>query len=163
MEFDLSRVYTAANANKLKKGDNVFFSNTMGDLKYVVEESDNYYRGNINNINNEDAEYRFQIEGKTAYSLAYLVKSTKKKKLRPYRDIYEFTEAYIRKTSILRVANTIPMIWLKDNKSNIIRCITSLNYNNGSVTTDGGVYFLDDLFNDFTFLDGTLCGVEECI
>lgn len=71
MEFDASRVYTSMNADKLKVGSKVVVADSVMDLKRKV--SDDEYEV-LTAILAEDSTYRFRVDTRTAYCLAYLVK-----------------------------------------------------------------------------------------
>lgn len=161
MEFNTKKVYTALTAEELKSGDEVYFSNTMSDLKNVVEDEDIYYRGKIQNINAKCAEYRFKIDGKSSYSLAYLIKRSKEKKWRAFKNIDELISAWVYKTNILTPDYTMPTIWLKfKNSPYDIVSISAFCSKTDQVYVIDRWMNLYTLFDLLTFLDGSPCGME---
>ena len=73
MDFDVSKVYTAVNADELHKGDLVFGADTLQWLKTVVRGEAGSEPNVITGILTEDNEYRFTLSGERNYQLAYLV------------------------------------------------------------------------------------------
>ena len=73
MDFDVSKVYTAVNADELHKGDLVFGADTLQWLKTVVKNAEEKYPEVITGILTEDNEYRFTLSGERNYQLAYFV------------------------------------------------------------------------------------------
>lgn len=81
MEFDKSKIYTAANADELKVGSRVIVADTLKDLKNKVEMGG--YVTKLLSIETDDVEYRFCIDGglgDSMYALAYLVEEPVKLK-----------------------------------------------------------------------------------
>lgn len=74
MDFDLSKVYTAANANELHVGDEVVLADTIADLRACVAEAYNC-KTRLAEIRDEDSQYRFRT-ATSGYALAYLIDST---------------------------------------------------------------------------------------
>lgn len=79
MEFDLSRVYTAINADELKVGSKVIVADSLKDLRDIVERDGTAVT--IRSIEPDDKLYRFETDSND-YALAYLVSEPEKKKLR---------------------------------------------------------------------------------
>lgn len=76
MDFDLSRVYTAANADELHAGAEVVVADTMADLRMQVAEVEACgCETRLTEISDEDHQYRFRTAG-TGYALAYLIDPT---------------------------------------------------------------------------------------
>lgn len=82
MEFDISRVYTAVNADELKVGSKVICADDLADLKIKVE-TDSCEK-ELSSIEAEESQYRFKVNGTTSYTtsyaLAYLVSEPEKLK-----------------------------------------------------------------------------------
>lgn len=77
MDFDLSRVYTATNADELHVGDEVVVADTMADLRMKVAEVEACdCKTRLMEIGNEDHQYRFRTAG-AGYALAYLIPGLK--------------------------------------------------------------------------------------
>lgn len=163
MIFDKTKVYTAVNADELKAGDKVYVADTLYELECDVRNGQNL--AVIQEIYACNCSARFNVHFddyvmSNEYCLAYLVERAKEKKWRPFKDIQELIDAWKIKTGVTARANTMPLIWLRYKRDNHKRCITSF-YVDNTVVSGGGFQTMEDLFNEFTFLDGTLCGVEE--
>ena len=102
------------------------------------------------------------------FILPYLVEEPKEEKYRPYQDnnelIIDFT---IRATNDFykSLPMTIPFVWIKTKKNEDIVLITRYgrdikNNNTSFVVIDGELYSLEALFNLYTYLDGSPCGIK---
>lgn len=72
MTFDIERVYTPKDADKLKIGSSCFFANSIGELQKVVEKGDSFPR-TLKDIKDKWCEKRFIDETLHDYSLCYIV------------------------------------------------------------------------------------------
>lgn len=73
MEFDVKRVYTALDADKLKVGSECIFADTMETLKTLVRCDDGTYN-TLKCIGDESCSDRFvSAKSDIAFNLAYLV------------------------------------------------------------------------------------------
>ena len=220
MEFDISNVYTAVNADELCKGDLVFVSDTLQELKTLVEFNDKADLKEIHFIRAEDKHNRFYVGdddygGK--YILAYLVcparnaeaykvwsegKAVERRicegkeeslwllqkperniiddwclhtfrvamqeepsisSYRQYKSVEELVSDFKERFDTHTPAYAMPLIWLQ-NKRGVTKkkkLITAFNEGDNFVYLDGEIYDLNYLFKDYTFLDGTPCGVEQ--
>lgn len=78
MDFDLSRVYTATNADELHVGDEVVVADTMADLRMKVAEAEACgCETRLTEISGEDHQYRFRTAAGGVYALAYLIPGLK--------------------------------------------------------------------------------------
>jgi hypothetical protein len=76
MDFDVSKVYTAIDADDLHVGDVVILADTMADLRMLVEEAEaDSCKTRLTEIRDESHVYRFRTES-DGYMLAYLIDST---------------------------------------------------------------------------------------
>lgn len=83
MEFDVSRVYTALNADELKIGSKVIVGNSLANLRSKVEIGG--YEVELMKIKPDDSQYRFEPSSdceSNIYSLAYLVSEPDEEKLK---------------------------------------------------------------------------------
>ena len=81
MEFDKSRVYSAANADELKIGSRVIVADNLEGLRNKVEVGG--YVTKLLSIGPDNVEYRFGIDnglGEDVFALAYLVEEAPKLK-----------------------------------------------------------------------------------
>lgn len=86
-------------------------------------------------------------------ALCYRIKPEEpKKKWRPFKDVDEF----------LKAAGGLGAIWLKCKFSNSMLLVTAIDGRDccNPIRLTAWVGF-SNLFDDFTFADGTPCGVEE--
>lgn len=79
MEFDVSRVYTAINADELPVGSKCIFADTLKDLKDKVLSNDDCSTYTLKAIGDEDSKDRFK-DFSCTWSLVYLVELPEKKK-----------------------------------------------------------------------------------
>ena len=122
MKFVKNNVYTAVNADKLKKGDKVICANDMGHLKHYVISNGAVLE--LQNILDENNSSRFVAgAGKVSFHLAYLIERAGKKskeksrKYRAFKNIKEFFETWheLYGKEIPKLP-FIPEIWLTDKK-----------------------------------------------
>jgi len=85
------------------------------------------------------------------------------KKWRPFKDIQELKDTWHKCVGTCEPPPLFePMIWVRDKKRlDITRHITGFNGGINSVALAGQWNSLEALFEDYTFLDGSPCGVEE--
>ncbi len=76
---------------------------------------------------------------------------------RPYKDCDEMIADFKKRFSVTVPFCTIPSIWVKSNNDKEFITGVDDNYVRVNVTW----YTLDDLFEDYTYLDGSPCGVKE--
>lgn len=83
---------------------------------------------------------------------------------RPFKDIQELKSTFLRLLHFTAIyVNTEPIIWVRS-KSSVTSTfmITHFNGSMGTVHLFSSMSVsLETLFNDYTFLDGTPCGVKE--
>ena len=163
MEFDKSKVYTTINAGELKAGSKGFFSVTLRGLKKVVESEDISFFGTLREIRDEQKTMRFS-SGHSNYELFYLVEAPKEKEFRPYKDTDEMIEDFKKRYNFYggwtgkNNPMYCPLIWLKNRISGEKNLITF--YSDFRVFVPAGIFTLDVLFNQFTYLDGSPVGIE---
>lgn len=163
MQLDKSRVHTALNADEVKIGSMGFFADDIYNLRDVIENKDKSFFGKITEIKKPSEIYRFvklDADGSSLeYNLFYLVSEPKEeKKYRPYKDTEEMIEDFKeRYNSRFDGHSQMPFIWVKDwgEKSLII------SFGKDWVDTGSDIYHLNDLFEKFTYLDGSPCGKFE--
>ena len=119
MDFDLSRVYTATNADELHVGDEVVVADTMADLRIQVAEADSC-KTRLTKIEGEDHQYRFRTA--SGYALAYLIDSTPG---------LSWTE--------LEIGDII-----KTKDGSMTRMITGINTNESDIHIEAGYMYISD-------------------
>lgn len=166
MEFDKSRVYTALNAEELKVGDKVYVADNPCDLELDVKNERDI--AVIQEIYPRNTTARFRVrfchsEWYDEYCLAYLVERAKEKKYRPYESIDEFVSDFIKRFNTHCPNYAMPLIWVRSKATRTILNIDAF-YNDAICKDD--IYVgsswkeMTDLFEDYTFLDGSPCGKE---
>jgi hypothetical protein len=82
MEFDKSKVYSAANADEVKIGSKIIVADCFGDLKQSVLENEEPVT--LLEILDEYTNYRFKIQNEfnSKYAFAYLVSEPEEEKLK---------------------------------------------------------------------------------
>jgi hypothetical protein len=93
----------------------------------------------------------------------YRVKPVQEKKWRPFKDIRELKQTWLAKNGAKSKGDLYePFIWVRDKECHgITRFITDFSAGSKSVALAGNWCILEALFDDYEFLDGTPCGVEE--
>lgn len=120
MDFDLSKVYTVANADELHAGDEVVLADTMADLRTCVAKAYNC-KTRLTEIGDEDSQYRFRT-ATSGYALAYLIDSTPG---------LSWTE--------LEIGDII-----KTKDGSITRMVTGINMNNSKDHIEAGFIAISD-------------------
>lgn len=94
----------------------------------------------------------------------YAEKSKTEKKYRPFETIGELINEWVIKGGEWQHREkTMPLIWVRGKNCSVNRLITSFDEteNGDRVMICGLDCSMEDLFNIYTFLDGSPCGVEE--
>lgn len=171
MEFDKTKVYTAQNADEIKTGSKGYLADNIAELQRCVFYEDKDYFFTIKGILSEDENYRFLADNysgnEVSWNLFYLVEEPKENKCRPYKDIAElkqdFSGRYNSNTDWNGKVNPMynPLIWVKSKRTGNQRLITVLNSDNNCVRLSSISVELRELFEDYVYLDGSPCGIEE--
>ena len=158
MEFDIKKVFSAVNAKELKKGDKVICADDLAMLKDLVEQDRE--GGTIANILDRNA-FRFMTNTGEIAAFAYLVERAAEN-WRPYKDVNELISAWQKKTGVTARPNTMPLIWVKYNNTPYETAqIMAFDNKNEAICVIDTWYDLTELFDKFTYLDGTPCGIKE--
>ena len=163
MEFDKSKVYTALNADEVKVGSKGYFADTLAGLCADVLNAHTNLR-ELTDVYHETIPHRFRANDGD-YNLFYLVEEPKEKKFRPYKDTYEMIEDFkIRYNSYggwNGKSNPMycPLIWLKDKDDGQTDLVRS--FWNDKVFLGIADFSLDFILKQYTYLDGSPCGIEE--
>lgn len=80
MEYDVSRVFTAKDAHKLKVGSKVICADNLYSLKFSVDNE--LYITTLEEILSEECMLRFRTKEGEEYALAYLIELPEEKKLK---------------------------------------------------------------------------------
>lgn len=144
MEFDKTRVYSLCNADKVKVGSKGYFADSINELKKKVNEGNELLT--LVKIYGEESATRFSVSTISSYILFYLVEEPKEKIYRPYDDTAEMPNGAILNTVVSREGTRLLIIAAEDKRV----CIGP----------QGWVSLLD-LYQFYTWPNGTPCGVEE--
>lgn len=183
MEFDKSKVYTALNADEVKNGSMGYFADTINGLRDMVEQESRLQYGAVR-IRGDYELYRFHFKCNDEdrdlydYNLFYLVEEPKieepkKEEFRSYNDVNEMIEDFEKRFYLvpqalnLSQALRLPQIWIKGKpegkcKDEIVQVV---GFYKDLVTIcrayDVNEFTLYELFDHFTYLDGSPCGIKE--
>lgn len=144
MEFDKTRVYSICNADEVKVGSKGYFADSISELKKKVNEGNELLT--LVKIYGEESATRFSASTISSYILFYLVEEPKEKIYRPYDDTAEMPNGAILNTVVSREGTRLLIIAAEDKRV----CIGP----------QGWVSLLD-LYQFYTWPNGTPCGVEE--
>ena len=146
MEFDESKVYTPINADKVKIGSKGYYADNLKTLKERVDSHSERWLGKVDKIYDTDSTYRFAIKNNTKFVLFYLVDEPEEKKYQPYYNTDEIPGGALLKT-VVSSDNTRFLITAVDDKMVYLG--------------PHGWVDLYDLYEYYTWSDGTPCGAEE--
>lgn len=165
MEFDKSKVFTALNADEIKQGSKGYFANSIRILKETIKEtlkdSCAATYGEIDEIKDDSCACRFIIKKNSAYSFFYLVEKPKEKELRPYKDTDEMIDHFCRHFNLIPQDHRLPTLWVKNDNRKYLITRVSENTVTMCFENDVSTFSLRILFDDYTWLDGSPCGIEE--
>lgn len=144
MKFDKTRVYSACNADEVKVGSKGYFADSISELKRKISEGDEPLT--LVKICGEEAATRFTTLSASVYLLFYLVEEPKEKKYQPYYNTDEIPGCVLLKT-VSNIDGTRFIITAADDKRVYLG--------------PQGWVDLYDLYEYYTWPDGTPCGKEE--
>lgn len=163
MKFDKSKVYTALNADEVKVGSKGYYADCLKDLEERVNSDNKAYYNTLVEINPTSDVYRFKKGAAftSEYALFYLVEEPEKKKLRPYMDTDEMVDHFCRHFNLIPQDHRLPTLWIKNGYNKYL--ITRVNENTVTLCIENDVYTfsLSVLADDYTWLDGSPCGIKE--
>ena len=162
MKFDKEKIFTLLNANEVGIGSLGYFADNLRSLRVVAEEEDSRAYGEIEEIMDNSCSCRFRKKNGNTYCLFYLAEEPREKNLRPYKDVDEMVEDFMKRFNVNVPPYAMPLIWVKtkgaDKKYLIVRFASALTIcHNVEVYTPT----LEDLVEGYTYLDGSPCGIEE--
>ena len=162
MEFDKSRIYTVVNADEVKLGSAGYFADNIYSLQQAVQQNDKECFGKVDCIKGIITGFRFVADNGTCFSLFYLVKEQEEKELRPYKDVDEMVEDFMKRFNVNVPPYEMPLIWIKTKDADRKYLITRFAFDvtichNAEVCTPT----FEELAEGYTYLDGSPCGIEE--
>lgn len=164
MVFDHNKVFTELTADQIKVGSKGYYADNLKALRDAVCTADKSMFGKIEGVLDCSYPRRFSIKEDFEYQLFYLVEEPTEDIFRPYKNVDELIKnfeahcCYYDSTYKKCNPMTQLIIHVVDKANGYRYMITK--YENGShIGIDGTVHSLDDLFEHYTFLDGSTCGV----
>lgn len=171
MEFDISRVYTMLNADEVKEGSEGYFANNFKGLKDIIAHEFSECYGKISKIKTEGHSLRFLKEDDYCFGLFYLIKESQEEKFRPYSNPDEMIEDFKRRYNSYDdwsgKDNPMynPMIWIKSKDTGFRHLVTDYgdndNCNKICIWIGTPSINFKELYENYTYLDGTPCGIKE--
>ena len=161
MEFDKSRIYTVVNADEVKLGSAGYFADSIYSLQQAVQHNDKECFGKVDCIKGTNTGFRFVADNGTCFSLFYFIEEPKEKELRPYKDTDEMIDHFCRHFNLIPQDHRLPTLWVKNNDKKYL--ITRVSENTVTVCFEENVFTfgLIRLLDDYMWLDGSPCGIEE--
>ena len=135
-------------------GKEVYYDDSPISCLYCANNDTDYYM--ILKEIEPDKSYPFILENNLPCACIILKKGKKPEKYVPFDNIKELIEASLDHNNFF--VSQVGGIWLKSKEDGIICLITSLNINKNYLYFDCEPYGLDNIFDEFCFLDDTPCG-----
>lgn len=159
MKFDESKVFTLLNADAVNIGSKGYFADNLKDLKEAVEHGERENYGKIEAITSEADNCRFSIKEGSIFALFYLVKEPKEEKLRPYNDTNEMIDHFNEHFDLIPQKYRLSTMWIKHKDSGCKYLITGCA--DDHILAYPYTIKFEVLLENFTYLDGSPCGIEE--
>lgn len=168
MNFDKERCFSALTADAVKIGSKGYFADSLYELQRVVQNENSNY-SHLKDLLDSTENFRFLAENlvgdDVSWNLFYLVEEPKEKKYRPYKDTNEMKDEFFSRG---RSPRELPLIWIraKNSKLKLEKVIFQFTENAVYVASEFGymgilTLSMQQLLEEYTYLDGTPCGVEE--
>lgn len=161
MEFDKSRIYTMVNADEVKLDSAGYFADNIYSLQQAVQHNNKKFFGKVACIKCISTEFRFVADNGISFGLFYFIEEPKEKELRPYKDTDEMIDHFCRHFNLIPHDHRLPILWVKNNSNKYL--ITRVSENTVTVCFEENVFTfgLRILLDDYMWLDGSPCGIEE--
>lgn len=172
MIFDKERCFSALTADAVKVGSKGYFADSPAGLRLKVCSDITEEYGEITEIHDDDCLQRFCMNDGDSKAFFYLVEEPKEKKYRPYKDTCEMLCEFKKHNSFYgnRVGGNTPMhlplVWVKTKDLKLSKLIFQYGIDTVYVASELGYMGIlnigmQQLLEEYTYLDGTPCGVEE--
>lgn len=161
MDFDKSKVYTVITADEVEVGSKGYYADCPKDLEERVNSDNKTYYDTLVGITPTSEVYRFKIGAAFSceYALFYLVEEPEKKKLRPYSDTNEMIDHFNEHFELIPQTYCLPFLWIKSKSTGRKHLITDCE--NDCVWIGSVSIKFKDLYEHYTWLDGSPCGIKE--
>ena len=136
-------------------GKEVYYDDSPTSCLYCANNDTDYYM--ILKEIEPDKSYPFILENNLPCACIILKKEKKPEEYVPFNNIEELIEASLEHNKN-HCLSKVGGIWLKSKEDGIICLITSLNINKNYLYFDCEPYGLDNILDEFCFLDDTPCG-----
>ena len=146
MELDKHRIYTVVNADEVKLGSKGYFADNIYCLQQAVQHNGEGYFGKVEGIKDINTGFRFVADNGTCFSLFYFAEEPEEKKYQPYYNTDEIPGGALLKTVVCGDGTRLLIIAAEEKRV----CLGSQ-----------GWVDLYDLYEYYTWPDGTPCGAEE--
>lgn len=161
MKFDKSRIYTVVNADEIKLGSEGYFADNIYYLQQAVQHDDKERFGKVVDIKDIGTGFRFVADNGLCFSLFYFIEVQEENKFRPFKNTDDMITEFCRRSGKLLQFSTIdpPVIYFKNKISGRSYIMSAFDCHLVKICHE--TYDMVDLFNNFTFNDGSPCGIEE--
>lgn len=168
MKFDKSKIYTVLSADEVKVGSKGYFGDSLHILREQVR--NNKPTSTLLKVshNEEDFEIFCKDDGLgTPFVLFYLVAEPEEEKWRPYKDtnemIRDFLNRYNSYNDNCYPNNPMynPLIWITYKECNTKTLIVFFLEKEVGFYELENYQTLETIFEDYTYLDGSPCGIKE--
>lgn len=136
--------------DKAVVGKRYFFSDILYNLIISPEDCTVKILGRVK----EHARFPFEIGSNISFQFAREIIG-EEPKYRPYKDTDEMVEDFKRRAEITTSEMSLPLIWVKSKKTDFRYLLSDF----GTATVDAVGF--SDLLDDYTYLDGSPCGIKE--
>lgn len=166
MKFDKSKIYTELSADEVKVGSKGYFGNSLYELREQVR--NNKPTSTLIGVVYKERSCEIfcrDDELETPFIFFYLVAEPGEEKWRPYKDtnemIRDFLNRYNSYNDNCYPNNPMynPLIWIRHKISNETALI--MYYADGLVSINSIFASIQAIFEDYTYLDGSPCGIKE--
>ena len=174
MKFYVDKVFESLSADDVKIGSKGYCADSLANLKTIVENEVRLAYGEVTRINDKYCPYRFRIDNITDKAFFYLVEELKEKKPRPYSNPEEMIEDFKKRYNSYGgwggKDNPMynPLIWIKSKDTGFRHLITDYGDDDNCGHCNKSCIWIGtlpinfkELYENYTYLDGTPCGIKE--
>ena len=169
MEFDVNKVFVSLSADDVKIGSKGYCADSLVTLKTQVEYEDKLAYGEVTRILDKDCLYRFRIDNIIDKAFFYLVEEPEEKKFRPYSNPDEMIEDFKKRYNTYGgwSGKDNPLIWIKSKNTGFRHLVTDYGCGDDGPCNKSCIWIgsfslvFKELFDKYTYLDGTPCGINE--
>ena len=171
MEFDESKIYTVLNADKVVIGSKGYFADDITDIKKQIFNDDDCEIETLIDIYPENCGARFINKNKKPHFLFYLIKEGQKLEYQPYKTRDELIKDFMNRAefkgarfSFQYVDMFMQSVWVKRKDDGSMHLITDFEEDelrNDKVKISGLWFSMENLLEEFTYLDNSPCGKKS--